>query len=306
MSAEGSTGIVILGTPRSGTTLLRRLLDAHPRIACPGETNLLAACGRFLEKERTVAGVEIGVVAGLSFAGIAEETVIDRLRELVLGFHRDIAAKAGKVRWAEKTAFDSFHVGAVERLMSGHAKFIVVNRHGLDFVASMDELCRENGVYLPEIHAYVRRYPMPLEAFARCWVDLTAGLLDFAARHPDDAIVVRYEDLVGDSEATLARILRFLGEDMPSDLVKGALRARSGIGLGDWKTYGREAVDRGSVGRGAALPEFARSLLGQIMNPLLVRAGYAEMPEIDPPTAAASQRSYELGLLLKGMRPKNP
>ncbi|MEO1279878.1 MAG: sulfotransferase, partial [Planctomycetota bacterium] len=30
--------IIILGVPRSGTTLLRTMLDAHPRIACGPET----------------------------------------------------------------------------------------------------------------------------------------------------------------------------------------------------------------------------------------------------------------------------
>jgi len=302
VSADGTPGIVILGTPRSGTTLLRRLLDAHPSIACPGETNLLAACGRFLESERTVAGVDIGVLSGLSFAGIPEGAVIDRLRELVLGFHRDIAARAGKARWAEKTAVDSFYLGAIERLMAGHAKFIVVNRHGLDFSASMDELCRENGVYLPEIHAYLRRHPMPLEAFARCWVDLTGGLLDFAARHPDDAIVVRYEDLVGDTDTVLAGVLRFLGEEMPADLVGRALRSRSRIGLGDWKTYGHSTVDSGSVGRGAAIPEYARAVVARIINPTLIRAGYAEIPCTESPSPADARRAYELGVLLKGLR----
>ncbi|MCA9663328.1 MAG: sulfotransferase, partial [Myxococcales bacterium] len=37
-SAGRSPGIIVLGAPRSGTTLLRRLLDAHPNIACPPET----------------------------------------------------------------------------------------------------------------------------------------------------------------------------------------------------------------------------------------------------------------------------
>jgi hypothetical protein len=54
-------GILLLGSPRSGTTLLRRLVDAHPNIACPGETNVFSSCGRFLRSERIAEGVRIGV-----------------------------------------------------------------------------------------------------------------------------------------------------------------------------------------------------------------------------------------------------
>ena len=36
-------GINVMGVPRSGTTLLRGIGDAHRDIACPRETNLLSA-----------------------------------------------------------------------------------------------------------------------------------------------------------------------------------------------------------------------------------------------------------------------
>jgi len=54
-------GIIVIGCPRSGTTLLRRLLDAHPNIAAPGETYLFTACARFLRSERAVDGMDVGV-----------------------------------------------------------------------------------------------------------------------------------------------------------------------------------------------------------------------------------------------------
>src|SRR5262249_42673199 len=102
-------GIIVMGAPRSGTTLLRRILDAHPDIACPGETNLLAACARFLHSETIAEGVDIGVLAGLEFAGFAEDAVLEALREFAFGFHREYAKRQGKPRWACKTAFDVFY-----------------------------------------------------------------------------------------------------------------------------------------------------------------------------------------------------
>ena len=52
---EAEKGVIILGCPRSGTTLLRRLLDSHPDLSCPGETFLFRGAARFL-KEDTISG----------------------------------------------------------------------------------------------------------------------------------------------------------------------------------------------------------------------------------------------------------
>lgn len=58
-------GIVVLGLFRSGTTLLRRLLDAHPRIHCPSETFLFSACANFVESQEIAEGMEVGAMSGL-------------------------------------------------------------------------------------------------------------------------------------------------------------------------------------------------------------------------------------------------
>ena len=53
---EAEKGVIILGCPRSGTTLLRRLLDSHPDLSCPGETFLFRGAARFL-KEDTISSL---------------------------------------------------------------------------------------------------------------------------------------------------------------------------------------------------------------------------------------------------------
>ena len=299
-------GVVILGAPRSGTTLLRRLIDAHPSIACPGETNVFASCGRFLRSERIAEGVGIGVLDGLGYAGFPRSEVLTRLREFAFSFHRDYAKQQGKRRWGSKTAVDAFYLEEIEQLCGEHAHFICLQRHGLDVACSIEELCNRNGGYLRELHEYIIRYPMVLEAFAHLWVDLAQAIDAFAKRHPENALVVSYEDVTGPTHATMARIMEFLGEQWDPALVDSALESRKGLGLGDWKTYGKRSIVQSSVGRWKELSRDTISRLAAICNPTLTLCGYdaIELLAVERSPEEARRR-YEIGLLLQGLERKS-
>jgi protein-tyrosine sulfotransferase len=297
-------GVIVLGSPRSGTTLVRRLLDAHPNIACPPETNLFSSCARFLHSYKMAEGVEVGVLNGLRFAGFKRGEVLERLREFAFGFHRDYAARAGKKRWAEKTAFDGFHIDRIEELCGDHAYFVCVVRHGLDVACSLEELSGKSGGYMDELHEYIKRSRLPLEAFAQAWVDITDSLQAFARRHPRNAVIVRYEDLVTDPEAYMSKVMGFIGEEWDADYLKAALGKTEAVGLGDWKTYGRTSIDAVSVGRWHKLSRGTQAGLARIANPTLVDCGYEEV-EVEPERSDdEARRRYELGLLLQAAKAK--
>lgn len=295
-------GILLLGAPRSGTTLLRRLLNAHPSIASPGETNLFTACARFLEAERIAEGVRVGVLSGLEFAGFAPEETVRRLREMAFGFLREYAAGQGKPRWAEKTAFNLFHLPQIDRLCGDRVNVVCILRHGLDVAVSLNDLCQKNGAYLQELHAYVVRHPVILEAFAHAWVDLTRAMLELAARRPG-VIVVRYEDLVADPAGTMQEVLERLGESWDPGLLENAMRDRGSVGLGDWKTYERRSVGDESVGRWRALSRQTQTELAAICNETLAASGYPAVEAQPARGEEEAQRSYELGMLLKTLDP---
>jgi hypothetical protein len=296
-------GIIILGAPRSGTTLLRRLIDAHPRIACPGETNVFTACGRFLRSERLADGTGIGILDGLSYAGFAADDVLERLRELAFSFHREYARRQAKPRWASKTAFDAFYLAELEQLCGDHVAFVCIQRHGLDVACSLEELCNKNGVYLRELHDYIVRERCILDAFALAWVDLARAIDAFAKRHQDNAIVVTYEELTADPDATMARIMTRLGDTWDPAWVVQALQKREALGLGDWKTYGRHAVDPASVGRWKGLPSETVRRLAAICNPTLALCGYEPVEGGSDLSPEERRRHYEIGLRLQGLKP---
>lgn len=292
-------GIVVLGTPRSGTTLLRRILDAHPSIACPPETYVLQAAARFLHEESFTHGLKIGVLTGLSYAGFSDTEVIGRLRAFAFGLLQESATRRGKARWAEKTAFDAFHVPAIRRICEGHVRFVCIQRHGLDVACSLVDLADKTGGYVEELHAYLRQHAEPLQAFAHAWVDTATSIADVAQR--DDAIDLRYEDLVRDPQAVMRRVLEFLDEPWEDGLVERALADAGQVGFGDWKTYARKGIDASSIDRWRRLPRPAQARLAEICNPLLQRLGYAPVV-VESEDDEDARRRYELGLLINRMK----
>jgi hypothetical protein len=223
------------------------------------------------------------------------------LRELVEDCFRRIAAKAGKPRWASKTAIDSCYLPEIEKLLAGRARFVCIVRHGLDTALSLVDLCAANEVYIRELHEYIVREPRPLVAFARFWADVTSGLLDFTGRHGADSILLRYEDLVTGTGVVLDRLADFLGLERGS-LAESSLDRDSPSGLGDWKSYGKTGIDAGSVGRWKTLRAASLHQLAAVVNPVLRRAGYDTVDAGAPPDADRALRRYEVSLAMQAKR----
>jgi hypothetical protein len=303
--ANALEGVIVLGAPRSGTTLLRRLLDAHASISCPAETNVFTACGRFLRQEYIAEGVPVGVLSGLALAGIDETESLSRLREFAFQFHRDICRRQGKTVWAAKTPDDAFYIDEIERLCGHHSRFICLLRHGLDVACSLADLCQANGIYLAEVHRYVCRYPAPLAAFTHLWVDVTRRILSFLHGHPNNAMMVRYEDLVERPQAVMEQVFHFVGVDPEGWDMHHAVSSKERIGLGDWKSYQRDRVDQSSVGRWRKLSTYTVGELARVANPVLAQCGYERLRESEPRDPQEALRRYEIGVLLQAAAATN-
>lgn len=275
-----SDGIIILGAPRSGTTLLRRLLDAHPDISCPGETFLFRGLAKFMEYDVISGGFDYGVMGALEGLGYERKDVNARLRDFATQFYTEMAKKAGKKRWAAKTAVDSFYIPQIEDLFAGHAKFICITRHGLDVACSMDEFTRDLQTYISELHDYIKLYPQPYEAFARAWADVTEEILDFAENYKESCHLLKYEDLVARPDEEMKKITAFLGVSALPQKAVDILAQKKVDGVGDWKSFKKTRVESGSAGRWRAdLPAVMAETLASVVNPVLERAGYEAVAE---------------------------
>lgn len=298
-------GIAILGFPRSGTTLLRRILDAHRDIACPGETYLLSACAKFLASHPVVGGVNVGVESGLVLLGMDSSDVIQRLRSLAFSLRLEHCQKAGKRLWAEKTAIDVFYLKNIERIFGDTLRFVCMSRHGLDVAVSVREWCERSETYPPELHPYIQRYPRPLEAFSRAWVDVEQDLQSFLVHHADNAIHIRYEDLVFSTEETMRRILAFLEVDWENELVERAF-AKEPDGFGDWKAYGSTAMATESIGRWKKLSRTTLAELAPIVHSTLTMLGYDPVLTGQTVDAGEALRRYQWGLKLQQAHARPP
>ncbi|MFD2206031.1 sulfotransferase family protein [Kiloniella antarctica] len=291
-------GIVVLGHPRSGTTLLRRLINLHPNISSPPETHLLSACARFLDADMTADGVDMGVLAGLDFSGFSESDVLKELRQFSFGFLQRIAERKGKARWAEKTAFDIFHLKNIEKLCEDHVYYVAIVRHPLDVAVSCTEFCTSMGTYPSTLHEYIKRYPQPIEAFAMSWLETTKALMDLGRKRSSRFIMVRYEDIIEDENEIMNSVFQFVDEEHGCDQAQSIFNSIPEIGFSDHKSLQEKSIHKKSIDRWRSLPSPQVKRLGELLNPLLAELGYDEIENTGEIGTTAARRRYATSLAL--------
>lgn len=191
--------IVIGGSPRSGTTVLRRILDSHSRICSGPESSL------FLPGRVPVALLEHGY-------GIEADRIRAMVREsgsqaeFVERFFRAYRERLGKPRWSEKTPLNVWHLDWIWEHFP-EARFVHVVRDGRDVACSM-RLHPDRRLLEGRLIDVPRQQSM--ESIIRRWVVSTGKGLRFRgdARYRE----VRYEDLVSRPRATLEPLLGWIGE----------------------------------------------------------------------------------------------
>jgi len=190
--------VFVLGCQRSGTSLMRRILDAHRRIACPPESAFIVQLARVYENERSMEG--------LRGMGFSEAEVLRRMGRFAAGFFETYAASKGKPRWADKTPHYVNHAATIDGMFEGRVLYVGMMRHGLDVAASL------SGFSWGVLEPYVAECGDRRLAAVRFWRDQNRKLIRFAERVGDRFHWVRYESLTADPEPVLREVLAFLGE----------------------------------------------------------------------------------------------
>ena len=260
--SSGEPPIFVCGVHRSGTTLLRLILDSHSRIACPPESFFIRPLGSVLDDEKAMEG--------LLAMGFDESHVLQKLRETVSYFFESYAAVQGKPRWADKTPSYLACLDLLDELYGPECRYLVIYRHGLDVACSIA------GMDIPELLEH-RGAPrdQKLVPAARYWAERCERSLAFQQKHAKRCFELRYEQLVRDPEPVLRRAFEFLGEPFEPQLLRFHEQPHdSWIGLQDSKAAESSGFEP-NIGAWRAEDPGLVSEMRAEAGPMLERLGYA-------------------------------
>ena len=271
--------VFVLCNGRSGSTLLRFLLDAHPDLACPPETNLPMLCGQLATVWSLIEGAPLSANRG-DEPPVIPDAAIAGVRETMDRMVGSYLERRGKKRYCDKSLGTARFAELLLRVYP-EARFICLYRHPMDVIASGMEACPW-GLNGYGFDSYITQTPgNAVFALARFWVENSAQTLAAEEQFPDRCIRVRYEDLVTDPEVLAARVFDFLGAAPAPGISEACFSAeRERFGPGDHKIWYTSKISSGSIGRGWSIPtDMIAPPVLEAMNELAGKLGYVPVDE---------------------------
>jgi hypothetical protein len=263
----------IVGTGRSGTTLLRMILDAHDDVGCPGEAGMGLLVTQLGRVWFTICTDRVGARVPRPPSEVRRA-----LRRALFAPMTYYCAPGSKRVFCDKSLDTADHLFGIHQVMP-EARYVLMFRHPLDVVASGIEASpygfRAFG-YAPFIAQSVDNF---VAALLRQWTLRVSQALTWERLHPRRCVRVRYEDLVLDTACTTSTVFRFLGVEADGTTVARALeRARLNLTPGDPKIAFTREIHTDSIGRGRNIPLSLIPLpLRTDINEQLGSLGYPEI-----------------------------
>ena len=214
----------IVGVTRSGTTLLRLMLDAHPELAIPPETHFVMDVIKAGKKNRGVQGFHDAMVDTRRWGDFDLDSaeLLRRLKRLepldargaLRCFYDMYAERMGKDRWGDKTPGYQVKMRRIHRNLP-EARFVHLIRDGRDVVLSQWSKAQT---------------PTPIEDAAKRWKQRVRLTRRLASKEPEIYMELRYEELVADPAPHLERICDFIELDFDPVMLRHHERAEDRLG----------------------------------------------------------------------------
>lgn len=209
--ASSHNPIIIGGSARSGTTLLRVILDSHQNLYCGPESYLFNAEDNRNSRRMTNLSLKFGIPKKIIKKMINQSQCEAEFIEL---FFNHLLSLNNKERWVEKTPENVRRIGQIFSRFP-QAKFVHVIRDGRDVSCSLKHHPKNklvNGKIVP------LNTNKPLDQCIERWVnDVKLGL---NWRMDPRYFEIKYEDLVVSSEQVLRKLFVFLDEPYFKSLLR--------------------------------------------------------------------------------------
>jgi Sulfotransferase family len=276
--------VFVVSLARSGSTLLRYLLDSHPQVASPPELNLSALLTHVVETW-TQANRARGKPSDPG--GPVPADILRRARRVTDEVMQTIADDVGASVFCDKSLTTVDHLPLVQQCYP-KATFIFLYRYPLDFIASGIEACQwgySGYGFAPYVAGNVSNFVAGLGNY---WIDRVSRMLNFEANCAAARARLYYELLCDDPDGTLRELLELLDLDVEHDLLARTFDADHGHGPGDYKIDFTSGVSPQSIGRGSNLPQLLGpgqvtqidELLAQLDYPSLEAGWRGDLPAL--------------------------
>ena len=290
----GEDLIFIISLPRSGSTLLQRVLSGHQDLGTSSEPWFLLhqayarrSVGIFADYAHDWAALGINeFIENYTDGDVAHD---DAVRAFAQSLYSSAKRKAGASRFIDKTPRYVMILDDLRRWFP-RARYVFLVRNPLSVLSSV-------------VNTQIQHDISTLEAFSKELLIGPGAILDAVDAMGDDAVVVSYEDFVTNPENELERICNRIDLEFdPAMLdysknpeIKGVMKDRTGVQQHDRPVGDRQHGWRRMLGNAQQL-EFARGYLAALGPDIVERLGY-NFDELNDAVREASERNRPSGYI---------
>jgi tetratricopeptide (TPR) repeat protein len=236
-ACSDASPIFIVGLPRTGTTLVDRILSSHPDVVSAGELNTFAGlvkAGAGSSSNLVLDAETLRSAVDADLAGIGH-AYIDDTRRLARGAER----------FTDKMPLNFFYVWLIHRALP-NARIVALRRDPMDS-------CLSNFRQLFATGFSYYNYSLDIDDTATYYSNFDALLATWRRHMPASAFLeLRYEDIVHEQEGQTRKLLDFCGlswneaclrfhENAAPVATASSVQVRQPLyagSIGRWKKYG--------------------------------------------------------------------
>lgn len=190
--------IFIIGLPRTGTTMVDRILSSHSQVTSAGELNFFP--GLIKEATRTRSNMVMDKETLLK----ANKLDLPEIGKAYINTTKDLAR--GAARFTDKMPLNFFYANLIHRALP-NAHIVAVRRGAMDS-------CLSNYRQLLTVQDSYYRYTYDLEETAAFYRQFDKLMTNLREHLPADRFLeIHYENIVHDQENQTHRLLEFCGLD---------------------------------------------------------------------------------------------